>query len=264
MEDWVYPGLSHLEVTKDKGDGEGTVISVRLADGDYVIVENGDPQVKCENPAEIAPFVNSFVFSRCIENTGYLVGFHAGAVSDGDSALVLPGKAGSGKTTLTAALVRAGFQYLTDDLLLMRGKDLLVEGVPFSFCVKEGGVSVLSPYFPVLQSLRTHTRADGKRVRYLPPPKSAFDVRSAKPARARWVVFPRYEAGAETRLDAIDRGSALSRLIDSCTLSRPLSQEQVGAFVDWIRGVTCYHLTMGSLDESVEILRRLWQQPRQD
>ena len=44
LEDWVYPGLSHLEVTKDKGDGEGTVISVRLADGDYVIVENGDPR----------------------------------------------------------------------------------------------------------------------------------------------------------------------------------------------------------------------------
>lgn len=40
---------------------------------------------------------------------------HAGAVAWEDVVILLPGRQGSGKTTLTAALVRAGATYLSDD-----------------------------------------------------------------------------------------------------------------------------------------------------
>lgn len=41
--------------------------------------------------------------------------FHAGVVGWHGRALVMPGRSGAGKTTLTAALVRAGATYYTDD-----------------------------------------------------------------------------------------------------------------------------------------------------
>ena len=42
---------------------------------------------------------------------------HAGAVGWRGHAIVLPGREGTGKTTLTAALVRAGATYLSDDFV---------------------------------------------------------------------------------------------------------------------------------------------------
>jgi hypothetical protein len=44
---------------------------------------------------------------------------HAGAVGYAGRAIVLPGVAGTGKTTLTAALVRAGATYLSDEYALI-------------------------------------------------------------------------------------------------------------------------------------------------
>jgi hypothetical protein len=42
---------------------------------------------------------------------------HAGAVERGGRVMVIPGVSGNGKSTLTAALVAAGFSYLTDELV---------------------------------------------------------------------------------------------------------------------------------------------------
>ena len=42
---------------------------------------------------------------------------HAGVVSLGDRLVVIPAVSGTGKTTLTAALVRAGFGYVSDEAL---------------------------------------------------------------------------------------------------------------------------------------------------
>jgi hypothetical protein len=51
------------------------------------------------------------VAERCSRRTFV----HAGAVSWGDRAVVLPAVSGGGKTTLTSALVRAGAAYLSDE-----------------------------------------------------------------------------------------------------------------------------------------------------
>jgi hypothetical protein len=49
---------------------------------------------------------------------GHLV-LHAGAVARGDATVVVAGPSGRGKSTLTAALVRRGFDYLTDEVVAL-------------------------------------------------------------------------------------------------------------------------------------------------
>ena len=44
---------------------------------------------------------------------------HAAAVAHGDGVLVVPARSGAGKSTFTAWLVHMGFDYLTDELILI-------------------------------------------------------------------------------------------------------------------------------------------------
>lgn len=49
------------------------------------------------------------------------VAVHAGVVARGGVALGWPGVSGAGKTTLTAACLQAGFSYVSDEALVLRG-----------------------------------------------------------------------------------------------------------------------------------------------
>lgn len=64
---------------------------------------------------------------------------HAAAVATGGLAVVLPGKTGAGKTTLTAHLVRRGFRYLTDELTHLPFGSSLVSGFPRPLGLKVSG-----------------------------------------------------------------------------------------------------------------------------
>ena len=55
---------------------------------------------------------------------------HAGAVERDGQAIVVAGESGRGKSTLTAALVQAGFNYLTDELVLIDPHTARVELYP--------------------------------------------------------------------------------------------------------------------------------------
>ena len=63
---------------------------------------------------------------------------HAGVVAHGGKALVIPGRSFSGKTTLVAALVRAGAVYYSDEFAVLDG-DGLVHPYPKPLSLRDDG-----------------------------------------------------------------------------------------------------------------------------
>jgi len=157
--------------------------------------------------------------------------------------------------------VAAGLGYLSDELALLEGDPLAIRAVPLALTVKPGAVDVLEPLYPGLAGLPVHQREDGKRVRYLPPPASAVpaDV-TAHPLK--WIVFPRYTPGVETRLRALSKPEALERLL-ACCLSLPewLTPESVERLVALLRAAETHELAMASLPEAVRALQALIGRP---
>src|SRR4051794_27315009 len=136
----------------------------------------------------------------------FFLNIHAGVVGSGESCILLPAPQGSGKSTLTAALVHAGFEYLSDEVALL-SDDLAVRSFPQAICLKESGIPAVASFYPEARSLRLHLRGDGKRVAYLPPSPDRLPKVGLRSVRA--VVFPRYEAGAALASRSVPKTVAL-------------------------------------------------------
>lgn len=71
-----------------------------------------------ESLAEIATRINAAVLEATCRLT-----VHAGVVASGRAAIVLPAVSGAGKSTLTAACVRAGLTYVSDEAFSISARD---------------------------------------------------------------------------------------------------------------------------------------------
>ena len=252
--EWVHPALAHLAV--DAGDADSR-IDIVATSGRQLIYLDEAPFAVCQGHDQLAPIAKGVIWQRALRDADYFLNIHAGVVSDGHACTLLPAAPGSGKSSLTAALCRAGFSYFSDEVALLSPSTFEVVPVPLAMCFKREGWDLMAPYYPELAGLKTHRRGDGKAVRYLPPPADLRPA-SAAPQPVRRLVFPRYAAAAETALQPIGKVAALHRMMDEClAIPVPLTVARVREMVDWVAGIDCYELPMSSLDRAVELIRAL-------
>ena len=204
----------------------------------------------CHDLRELAPIVKALVWQSAVNNHDYFLDIHAGVVGDDRRCVLLPAAAGSGKSTLTAALVHAGFLYYSDEVALLEDRTLSVFPVPLALCVKSTGVAALQGRFPILRTLPAHLRGDGKLVHYMPIP-SAQCPEGTHPRPACAIVFPRYSPGTATTMTRMGKASALQRLLGECLVApKGLDVTRVAALVDWICRTECFELTYSVTDDA--------------
>lgn len=248
----VRPALAQMAA---EGAGHPDV-QFEVVEGErgFVIVDGCLPVSHCRGLDELTPILKALLRQRALDRAQFFLELHAGVVSDGTHCLVLPAAPGSGKTTLTAGLVCAGFEYFSDEVALLDEVSLRLRPVPLGLGVKPGAVDVLAGLFPAVRCLPVHVREDGQSVRYLslrPEQMAPADCRR----EARWLVFPRYRAGADTALRPISRPDALRRLMHECmVLPELLSEARVEQLVGWMRHLDCYDLSISSLADAVRLL----------
>ncbi len=142
---------------------------------------------------ERVAFQLALFFARRAEGLAF---FHAGAVSWRGGAILLPGRSMSGKSTLVAALLRAGAGYLSDE------------------------------FAPVDAAGRVHAwarplalRVPGRGADRIAP--AALGARTAKgPVPVAAVVFLRHRPGEVLRIEAFPRGAAALGLLDNALAAR--------------------------------------------
>jgi hypothetical protein len=163
------------------------------------------------------------------ESTTHLV-LHAAAVAEGDDVVLLPGASGTGKSTLAAAAVEAGLDYLTDEHAAVS----LVTGgvVPFARPIDLGAGGLVPA-----SSLRTGSVSAGGRVAA--------------------VVFPRFDGTAPTDAAPLPPVDALLALCAHATNLRRVGGE---GFVQLARIVTdaqVLRVTYGRTDEALGVVRQV-------
>lgn len=247
----VHQFLEHLQIP----DGEGIRATLDLvaADGQWRLHHNGRLIDECSDLKGLMPMVHGNLMLAAYWGSECLVALHAAAVTADDQCVLLAGVPGSGKSTLTAALLASGFGYWADDTVLLTPAPVRVRSVPMRVGLKEGSWPVVSELWPELKDLEVHCRSDGKRIRYLLPESVAWPDGSRAARVASTLVFPCYQAGATTLLRPIRRAEALLKLAEAgYDVPSVISREVVATLVEWIAGLDCYELHYSDLDEAVQ------------
>ncbi|MFI5054483.1 MAG: hypothetical protein ACHQDE_08995 [Acidimicrobiia bacterium] len=178
---------------------------------------------------------------------------HAGGVARGDAGIVLPADMESGKTTLTAGLVRAGFSYLTDEAVAFHPGTSTIAPFPKPLSIDRGAWFL----FPELEPEANFATDDYKQDQWQVPAAAIRPDAVGGPCEARLVVFPKYVEGAHTSLVRIRRAEALVELAKNTFSFNQKSRAALDDLAGVVRAVDCYRLTVGALDEAVALIEQL-------
>jgi hypothetical protein len=177
---------------------------------------------------------------------------HAGAVVRDGQALLLPGVSGAGKTTLTYALAARGWQTLSDDLLALDaepedpGGALLA--LPCPRCghvntrslrlVAELGVTLEGPVAGLVGYHRPHAWGE--------------------PAPVRYMIAPRYEAGAASVATPMTQAETAALLMKASFAQRRVKYPaQWRAAIQVAAPTRGWRLTYGQLVDALDTIERL-------
>ncbi|MEN6585998.1 MAG: HprK-related kinase A [Sulfuricella sp.] len=185
----------------------------------------------------------------------YLI-IHAAVVEKGGYAAILPAPPGSGKSTLCAALVCRGWRLLSDELALVRVSDGKIIPLPRPVSLKNGSIDVIQRYEPEAVFSRKVSDTMKGTVAHMKAPADSI-VYATEPARAAWVIFPKYQAGAVTHLEALPQSRAFMRVADNAFNYSLLGVRGFETMAGLIDASLCYDFSYSVLDEAIETFAAL-------
>jgi hypothetical protein len=224
------------------------------ADGAIDVVCDGEPVAHAQRPVDAAAWLVWDV-NRAAARAGrdHLL-FHAAGLQDGDAGVLVPGASGAGKSTLAAGLVRAGFAYLSDELIALEldGGRLLPYAKPI--VLKPAGTDVLREMRPPPVG---GVDAIGRDGEWLLAVGDDVCRPVGGPCPPELVVVPTYLPGHGTQLKRLSETEAFVALAVNAVNFAEHGTNGSRALADLVKRCECVALTMSDLDEAVEIVRRL-------
>jgi hypothetical protein len=165
----------------------------------------------------------------------------------------MPAHMESGKTTLTAGLVRAGFDYVSDEAVAFDWDTLEIVPYPKPLSIDPGSWKL----FADLEPHAPFTTAGYKAEQWQVPAAAIRAGSVATGCSARYLVFPCYAAASPTELVPIGRAEALVELAKNTFRFRDLGRRALAALAQIVEQVECYRLPLGDLDDAVALVDEL-------
>lgn len=186
--------------------------------------------------------VNEVIYEGIVGNHHHLA-LHGGAVAKAGKGILLPGKSGSGKSSLTAWLVGKGFSYLTDELVLLaEDRSILPFARPLS--LKPPASDLIVDLFDLnKEKLLTGPRGTMIPYRQL----NGTNIKTFPTLHT--IIFPMFVAGEDAELTKISHARCCLRLLETYVNARNLTDHGFGSLAELIRGVDAYELRYGSFSD---------------
>lgn len=221
-------------------------------------------EIICDGVRELEPFPLDTPLPLLEWGTNYALAtrlfcyllLHAGVVERGGRAIVMPAMPGSGKSTLTAALTMRGFRLLSDEFGVVSLEDGALLPMLRPVALKNESIDVIRRFAPEAVMGPSFPRTHKGTVAHLAARPEHVDARNV-PARAGFVVFPKFERAAGVHLEAVPRARAFARLAVNSFNFQALGPDGFDALGQVIHQSSCWQLRYGDLDGAIEALRRL-------
>jgi hypothetical protein len=223
----------------------------RRSEARYGVLYGEAPMARSTEPANVVSRFFWHVNDEAVRRTGDYVLIHAGSlVTPTGKGLLILGAPGSGKTTLTGGLVRAGFAYLSDEAGAIDPVSRRLYPYPKALTVKVGR----SELFPELS--RTNGSPLLTRERHLRP-EDIGPGRLGAPCDVGFVIAHRHADGSSAEATPLTPAEAVVELVANTMNMATYRGRALPLLADLARRARSYRLVSGALDEAVEVVARL-------
>ncbi len=180
--------------------------------------------------------------------------FHSAAVRSEEKGIILPGKTGAGKSTLTAWLIRHGFGYLSDEMVFVISGKNQFRGFSRPLTIKS------SAWYLLDQLLTDKRLANGilqsESLDMISPKQfGAQVIKDLSPVDL--IIFPHFEAGQEVQLAHLSKADAAFELMKCLANARNLKDHGLSEAVRLARTTPAYSLGYGDSAQAGRAIRQL-------
>jgi hypothetical protein len=209
---------------------------------------DGQPLQRVDRAGSMVDWLIGEITRKAVALTDGFVAIHAGAASWRGRAVVLPAAPDSGKTTTVAALIEAGFSYLSDELALLHLETGIAHPFPRPLLMEPGSVEVVRGLQAKLPDEYECFRA---RLYHVAPDDLRPHAVGA-PSPVSYVISPRYRMGSTTTLTPMTRAETLYVLGENSFNLDRVGSAGVSTLRRIAEGAPGYRLEIGDLRSAVE------------
>ena len=196
-------------------------------------------------------YAESVIFHTVLSQISDHFVMHAGVVSVNGQAVILCGEANKGKTTLTLALVREGFKFLSDEVAFIDRKRGIVQPFPRALGLREKTLSMFSELDHQIKRQPTQSLSGDEK--WLVDIDDIFPESRAGSAEASAIFF--LEGFAErTTLTPMTSADALLQCTRFSHTAEDNPIQSMLAVADVVQGAKCFRLYSGTVSETVKVV----------
>jgi len=235
---------------------QGVRLSVAGQEGAWEIQDHEtDIRRKLDMPGDLIYHLTDRIVHYVADKVESKHCLHAASVAIGDRALMIPANSGAGKSSLTSWLVANGFQYLSDELILLND-ERHIEGVSRPIQIKPNGLNAIQYLLKDPDAILPGKLANALTIENLGGECSALTEHSLG-----LMIFPQYRKKGDFSFTEIRSAQAGLRLMENHINARNLAGHGFRVMMSMIRATPCYALEYGGFDklpsDFAEQIRRL-------
>jgi len=179
---------------------------------------------------------------------------HSGSVAKDGAGIILPGESGSGKSSLTLALLQSGYKYFSDEIAVVNAESGELHSFPKPVSIKNTSVF---PHLAERENLWFGPESDVQdSVWYVHPENLGAHV-ADEPAPIRYVIFPSRCSQGDAQLLPLTPGEALRELVANSINLPKLGSKGIHMIADLVNEAQCFALKSADLAASVSLVNRL-------
>jgi len=236
-----HPQLSHLEVSPNSDTA--TYFHIYKDSDKFLLLKNKIPIFKSTSDnlhylhGQFAMEITNIIHNK--DNEDWLASFHASTVVKHNTAIMIVGPSGNGKSTLTALLVANGYELLADDFTPLNEKDLKLYRFPNAISIKSGAFKTLASKLVGFSELPSNYNESKKtKVKYIPPAKNSISDKQS--FQCHQIVYVKYSKDCEPEFRQSNEKDVLSALIPDSWLSpKSIHAKKI---INWFKDLEYYQL----------------------
>lgn len=181
---------------------------------------------------------------------------HAAVLERNGHVLVMPAPSGSGKSTLCGGLATRGWRLLSDELAIIDPEDGTIIPFPRPVSLKNQSIAVMRAFAPDATFGPVVSDTNKGTVAHMAASLESIQ-RALERGKPRWLVFPRYQAGAASQLTHHTKGDAFMQVAGNAFNYSVLHQKGFDTLGALIEQCDCYDFVYSDLNDAIRLFEAL-------